>query len=259
MADRLQKLIAQAGIASRRASEQFILDGRVKVNGKIVKELGSKADLSKDTIEVEGYGTIAKQPLVYIAMHKPVHVVTTMSDPLKRQTVHDLLNLSRAQGKRQFEGELPRIFPVGRLDYETEGLLLMTNDGDLSDRMLKPKYHVPKTYQVKVKGRPIEKAIERLRKGVRLLDKNGRPSRRPTRPAEVTVTKRSPANTWLEMTIFEGRNRQIRRMCDAIGHMSIRIVRTEFGPISLDPLPPGAWRFLTKPEVNQLKTWTASA
>ena len=125
--------------------------------------------------------------------------------------------------------------------------------------MLKPKHHVPKTYQVKVKGRPVEKAIERLCRGVRLMGKNGRLGKRPTKPAEVRVTKRSPANTWLEMTLFEGRNRQIRRMCDAVGHMAIRIIRTDFGPITLEPLPAGAWRFLTKPEVNQLKTWTASA
>jgi len=251
---RLQKIIAAAGVTSRRNAEQYIVDGRVSVNGKVVSELGTKADPSCDEIRVEGLGVLSKQPLVYIALHKPALVMSTAKDPEGRRTVLDVIDGSRAQGKRQFEGELPRIFPVGRLDYNSEGLMLLTNDGELSNRLIHPRHHVPKTYAVKVRGKPDTKGLDRLRGGIRLKNEDGSPGPR-TLPAEVKVTKEGPSNTWLEMTLFEGRNHQVKRMCDSIGHSVSRLIRIDFGGISVDPLPSGAWRFLTPDEIHRLKGW----
>ncbi|MCK5687880.1 rRNA pseudouridine synthase [Myxococcota bacterium] len=253
--ERLQKILARAGVASRRASEQYILDGRVSVNGKVVRELGIKADSTKDRIEVEGHGVLHAQPLVYIAMYKPPNVMTTLNDPEGRTTILDILLDTRAKGKRHFEGELPRVFPVGRLDFDAEGILILTNDGALSNQLIHPRFHVPKTYSVKVKGRPEEKDLERLRQGVRLREADGRPSRRSTKPAEVQILKQNPKNTWLDMTIFEGRHHQVKRMCEAIGAFVNRLVRTDFGGIGLDELPVGGWRFLTGAEVESLRNW----
>ena len=235
--ERLQKIIAQAGIASRRAAEQIIVDGRVRVNGQVVRELGAKADIAHDTVEVDGQGALQKEPHVYIALYKPVFVVSTVSDPEGRTTVVQLLEESRAQGARRFEGQMPRVYPVGRLDFDAEGIILLTNDGDLAQTLLHPRCHVPKTYMVKVRGRPNYDALDRLRHGVRLLQDDGRWSR-PTAPADVRVVKEGRTNTWLEMTIFEGRNHQVKRMCDAVGHFAIRLIRVDFGGIALDPLPP---------------------
>jgi pseudouridine synthase len=253
--ERLQKILAQAGLGSRRAVEHYIVEGRVKVNGKRVSELGSKADVSHDTIEVEGYGVLRPQPHVYIALHKPTKVICSVKDPERRTTVIDLLQRGRAVGKRRYEGELPRVYPVGRLDFDAEGLVLLTNDGALSERLLHPRFHVPKTYLVKVHGRPEERQIERLRRGVHLRNTDGSVGKRRTAPAEVRIAKRSPANTWLELTIIEGRNHQIKRMCEAIGHSVLRLVRTQVGSIDLEPLPPGAWRFLGSAEVESLRQW----
>lgn len=252
--ERLQKILAQAGIASRRKAESFITDGRVRVNGKIVRELGSRADLQSDQIEVEGYGQLEIEPLVYIALHKPEKVICTLLDPERRQTVLDLILQSRARGKgRAFEGgNMPRVYPVGRLDFDAEGLVLLTNDGALANRLIHPSGHVPKTYMVKVKGRPDERDLERLRCGVRLPNPGGGFTRR-TKPADVVVAKHSAANTWIEITLFEGRHHQIKRMCQVIGRRVIRLIRTEFGGIQVDPLPPGAWRFLAKAEVESLR------
>ena len=255
MEERLQKIIAKAGVTSRRDAERYITDGRVKVNGKVVKTLGTKADPKNDTIEVEGYGRLAAQPLVYVALHKPIHVVSTVKDPEGRTTVVEVVQQSRATGKRKLEAELPRLFPVGRLDFDAEGLILMTNDGELSNILMHPRHHVPKTYLVKVKGRPASKALERMSKGVRLKERDGTMSRRRTEPAEARVFKEGRANTWIEMTITEGRNHQVKRMCEAVGLMVIRLIRTEFGGISIDPLPAGAWRFLTQAEVESLRRW----
>lgn len=254
MQERLQKILAQAGIASRRAAEKLITDGRVKVNGAVVSVLGAKADPEHDTIEVEGHGTLEREPVVYLLMNKPPQVVTTVSDPEKRHTVIDVLEMSRAKGKRQFEGEMPRVYPVGRLDFDAEGALLLTNDGELTNRLLHPKNHVPKTYLVKLRGRPEEKQLQRLRNGVRLKEPDGSLSR-PTKPANVVVVKESPANTWVELTIFEGRHHQVKRMCEAIGHGVLRLVRTDFAGVPLDDLPTGGWRFLTKPEIVTLRGW----
>lgn len=252
--ERLQKIIAAAGLTSRRNAEQYIVDGRVTVNGKVVTELGTKANTAHDEIRVEGFGVLSQQARVYIALHKPALVMSTAKDPEGRRTVLDVIESSRALGKRQFEGELPRIFPVGRLDYNSEGLLLLTNDGELSNRLIHPRHHVPKTYAVKVRGRPDARSLDRLRTGVRLKNEDGSPGPR-TLPAEVKVTKEGPSNTWLEMVLFEGRNHQVKRMCDGIGHSVSRLIRIDFGGISVDPLPPGAWRFLTPDEVHHLKAW----
>lgn len=252
--ERLQKIIAQAGVASRRAAEDIILQGRVRVNGRVIRELGSKADPACDTVEIDGQGVLAREPLVYIAMHKPIHVISTVQDPEGRTTVMDVLQQSRAEGARQFEGGLPRIYPVGRLDFDAEGLILLTNDGDLAHAMLHPRRHVPKTYMVKVRGRPEPADIERLRTGVRLRNEDGSLSR-ATAPAEVRVVKEGKSNTWLEMTLFEGRNHQVKRMCEAIGTFTIRLIRIDFGGVELDNLLPGSWRFLTHQDIKQLKNW----
>jgi 23S rRNA pseudouridine2605 synthase len=252
--ERLQKILAQAGVASRRAAEKMISDGRVRVNGETVRELGSKADLGKDEIEVEGWGKLRREPLVYIALHKPTKVVSTVSDPEGRNTVLQVIEQTRAVGKRRFEGELPRVYPVGRLDFDAEGLILLTNDGELTNLLTHPSRHVPKTYMVKVRGTPDEKALARLSKGVRLRNEDGTLST-PTAPAEVRLVKTGASNSWLELTIFEGRNHQVKRMCDAVGHMANRLIRIDFGGIALDPLPAGAWRFLTQDEIQRLKRW----
>ncbi|MEL6546755.1 MAG: pseudouridine synthase [Myxococcota bacterium] len=254
MQERLQKILAQSGVASRRAAEKLITDGRVKVNGEVVSVLGAKADPDNDTIEVEGYGTLEREPVVYLLMNKPPQVVTTVSDPERRHTVIDVLEMSRAAGKRQFEGDMPRVYPVGRLDFDAEGALLLTNDGTLTNRLLHPKNHVPKTYLVKLRGRPEDRQLQRLRNGVRLKESDGSLSR-PTKPANVVVVKESPANTWVELTIFEGRHHQVKRMCEAIGHGVLRLVRTDFAGVPLDNLPTGAWRFLDKAEIATLRGW----
>ncbi len=251
---RLQKILAEAGVASRRAAEKYITDGRVRVNGKVVRELGTKADPGRDRIEVEGYGTLAKEPHVYIALHKPVKVVSTVKDPEGRTTVVDVLTQSRAMGRRKYEGELPRVYPVGRLDFDAEGLILLTNDGELANALTHPRRHVPKTYMVKVRGLPEEKALQRLRTGVRLKNPDGTLSRK-TQPAEVRLVKRGASNSWLELTLFEGRYHQVKRMCEAIGHSVARLVRVDFGGVPLDELPSGAWRFLDNAEVQTLRSW----
>ena len=256
MEERLQKILAQAGIASRRAAEKYITEGRVRVNGEVVSELGAKADPQNDTIEVDGYGAVTAEPLVYVAIHKPIHVVTTLKDPEKRQTIIDVLEMSRATGRKSFEGNMPRVFPVGRLDFDAEGLLVLTNDGALSNDLLHPRFHVPKTYVVKVKGRPDPRQLDRLRRGVRLREEDGTTSR-PTAAAEITVVRESPANTWLEVIIHEGRHHQVKRMFEAIGTQVIRLIRTEFGGIELGDLDVGHWRFLTEGEVELLRAWRA--
>jgi pseudouridine synthase len=157
-------------------------------------------------------------------------------------------------GKRSYEGELPRIYPVGRLDFDAEGLILLTNDGDFANQMTHPRYHVPRTYAVRIGGTPDSKALERMRRGLRLQNPDGSFTR-PTSPAEVQITKRGSSNAWLEMTIFEGRNHQVKRMCLAIGQTVNRLIRTEFGGIDIGEMPPGAWRFLTPDEVHGLKHW----
>jgi len=238
MPERLQKLLASAGIASRRKSEELILAGRVSVNGKIVTELGTKADLSTDTITVDGKPIQAAQTPIYLMLNKPKGYVTTTSDPEGRPTVMQLLgNLSA------------RVYPVGRLDYASEGLLLLTNDGALAQQLTKAASHVPKTYLVKISGRPDDRSLERLRSGVHItLDDNRRVK---TSPAKIRLHEDAP-NPWYEVTLIEGRNRQIRRMFQAVGFLVEKIKRTQLGPLKLD-VPPGQFRSLTIREVAQLK------
>jgi len=236
--ERLQKLLAAAGIASRRKSEELILSGRVSVNGRIVTELGTKADLSTDAITVDGKPITAPQRPIYLMLNKPKGYVTTTSDPEGRPTVMQLLgNLSA------------RVYPVGRLDYASEGLLLLTNDGALAQQLTKAASHVPKTYLVKINGRPGEATIQRLRNGVTITLDDGR--RVKTSPAKIRLHEDAP-NPGYEVTLIEGRNRQIRRMFQAVGFLVEKIKRVQLGPLKLD-IPPGQFRSLTIREVAQLK------
>jgi 23S rRNA pseudouridine2605 synthase len=238
MPDRLQKLLASAGIASRRKSEELITSGRVSVNGKIVTELGTKADLSTDTITVDGNPIQSAQRPIYLMLNKPKGYVTTTNDPEGRPTVIQLLgNLSA------------RVYPVGRLDYASEGLLLLTNDGALAQQLTKAASHVPKTYLVKINGRPDDRTLERLQNGVTItLDDHRRVK---TSPAKIRLHQ-DAANPWYEVTLIEGRNRQIRRMFQAVGLLVEKIKRVQLGPLKLD-IPTGQFRPLTIREVAELK------
>lgn len=234
---RLQKILSAAGVASRRASEQMILDGRVMVNGETVRELGTKADPATDVIKVDGRRVKTDVAHRYIVLYKPKGYVTTRSDPEGRRTVMDLI------------GEGPYIYPVGRLDYDSEGLLLMTTDGELAALLMHPRHEVEKAYEVIVTGTPDSRAIEKLRKGVYI--EGGR-----TFPAEVhvgTTVKGAKPTTLLTITIREGRNRQIRKMCSAVGLPVRDLRRIRMGPIGLGRLKPGQWRDLTPDEVRRLK------
>jgi pseudouridine synthase len=234
---RLQKILSAAGVASRRASEQLILEGRVMVNGEVVRELGSKADPAKDAIKVDGRRIKADIRHRYIVLYKPKGYVTTRSDPEGRRTVMDLI------------GAGAYIYPVGRLDYDSEGLLLMMTDGDLAARLMHPRHEVPKVYEVIVMGTPDPKALEKLRKGVYI-------DGRRTSPAEVrtgSTVKSARPTTLLTITLHEGRNRQIRKMCSAVGLPVRDLRRIGMGPIGLGRLKPGQWRDLTPGEVEDLR------
>jgi len=238
MQERLQKIMARCGVASRRKAEEMIAAGRVTLNGKVVVEQGTKADAEQDEICVDGKALERPERLVYFLLNKPKGYVTTVSDPEGRPTVMDLLP------KR---GE--RVYPVGRLDYASEGLLLMTNDGGLAQKLMKAGSHVPKTYLVKISGKPEEKDIERLRGGVTIELEDKR--RVKTAPATIRLAE-DGANPWYEVTLIEGRNRQIRRMFERVGHRVERIKRVRMGPLALD-MEPGKFRELTRREVEQLK------
>jgi len=236
--ERLQKIIAAAGIASRRKAEQLIASGAVEVNGRIVTELGTKADPERDHVRVNGKLLRGPERHVYLLMNKPKGYVTTVSDPEKRPTVMDLLR-----------GISARVYPVGRLDYASEGLLLLTNDGDLATRLMKAGRHMPKTYLVKVSGNPTADGIARLRDGISIPSDRGKRMR--TAPAKIRVI-REANNPWYEVTLIEGKNRQIRRMFEEIGHHVEKIKRVRYGPLHLD-VPPGEFRRLTMQEVAKLK------
>jgi 23S rRNA pseudouridine2605 synthase len=238
-AERLQKIIAAAGIASRRKAEQLITGGLVSVNGKIVTELGSKADAETDHIRVNGKLLHGAERHVYLLMNKPKGYVTTLSDPERRPTVMDLLR-----------GVGARVYPVGRLDYASEGLLLLTNDGEFAHSMMKAASHVPKTYMVKLAGKPSAEGLTRLRAGLFIASDRGR--RIKTAPAKISVI-REANNPWYEITLIEGRNRQIRRMFEEIGHHVEKIKRVRYGPLELD-VHPGKFRRLTPKEIEQLKS-----
>jgi 23S rRNA pseudouridine2605 synthase len=236
--ERLQKIIAAAGIASRRKAEELIAAGRVTVNRKVVSKQGTKADPERDTICVNGAPLRVREELFYFLVHKPKGYVTTTSDPQGRPTVLDLLRDVSA-----------RVYPVGRLDYASEGLLLMTNDGELAQRLTKAASHVPKTYQVKIGGKPGEPALAQLRSGVRIKLDDGRTVK--TSPAQIKLVEDAP-NPWYEVVLIEGRNRQIRRMFDHIGFRVEKIKRVKVGPLALD-VPPGKYRPLTGKEIELLK------
>ena len=245
--ERLQKILASAGIASRRKAEEFILQGRVQVNGQIVIELGSKADPVNDHIRVDGKLIRPADEFRYYMLNKPKQFVTTVSDPQGRPTVMQFFSRIKL-----------RMFPVGRLDYHSEGLLLVTNDGELANALTRAASHVPKTYLVKVSGVPDENALNALRRGVSIplgdpesnTGYRGREGRVRTAPAKVRLF-RAGDNPWYEITITEGRNRQLRKMFEEIGHHVEKIRRVEYGPLVLD-LPPGESRELTEQEVQAL-------
>ena len=234
---RLQKILSRAGVASRRAAQALIAEGRVTVNGTTVREMGTKADPTTDDIRVDGRRIKTAPPLRYILLNKPAGYVTTRSDPQRRPTVIDLL-----RGVREY------VYPAGRLDYDTVGLVLLTNDGDLAARLTHPRHGVERTYEARVLGVPDADAIERLRKGIPL-------DGRRTRPAEVTLLRKGRADrdSLLAMTIREGRNRQVRRMCEAVGHPVRALARTRMGPLKDTRLKPGMWRNLTLDEIRAVK------
>jgi 23S rRNA pseudouridine2605 synthase len=237
-AERLQKIIAAAGIASRRKAEELITSGRVVVNGRVVTELGTKADPEQDHIRVDGKLLQGPERFTYVALNKPKGYVTTVSDEKKRPTVMDLVQ--KVKG---------RVYPVGRLDWASEGLLLMTNDGALANALMKASSNVPKTYVVKVAGQPDEAKLDKLRRGVSIAEKGGRRVR--TAPARIRLIREGD-NPWLEVTIIEGRNRQVRKMFEEVGHHVEKIRRVQYGPLALD-VPPGDWRNLTLLEIGKLK------
>jgi pseudouridine synthase len=238
---RLQKILSQAGVASRRAAEQLMAEGRVSVNGQTVRELGTKADPAHDDIRVDGARIKRPERHRYILLNKPRGYITTRHDEKRRPTVLDLLD-----GVREY------VYPVGRLDYDTEGLLLLTNDGDLAAQLTHPRHGVERTYEARVAGMPDERALEKLRTGIPL-------DGRRTLPAEVALLNRDRAASGvLLITIREGRNRQVRRMCEAVGHPVDRLRRVRLGPIGDRKLPIGAWRDLTGEEVRKLKSYASA-
>jgi len=241
-AERLQKIIAAAGIASRRKAEELITAGRVSVNGQVVTQLGTKADAECDHIRVNGKLLRGADRATYLLVNKPRGYVTTVTDPEGRPTIMDLVR-----------GIGARVYPVGRLDYASEGLVLLTNDGDLAQKLMHASSHVPKTYLVKVSGKPSEEELARLRSGVKIPLEGRRGTRRTvqTAPARIRLLRDAP-NPWYEVTLIEGRNRQIRRMFEQVGHHVEKIKRVRYGSLELD-VPPGAWRQLTAVEVKRLK------
>ncbi|HEX5614953.1 MAG TPA: pseudouridine synthase [Acidimicrobiia bacterium] len=229
---RLQKVLARAGFGSRRTSEELIAAGRVAVNGAVAV-LGARVDPDVDRIEVDGVPVVTNTALVHYLLNKPAGVVTTASDPEGRPTVLDLVPNE------------PRVFPVGRLDAPTEGLLVVTNDGDLANLLMHPRHGVEKEYLAEVEGVPSPQAVRTLREGVTLDDGL-------TAPARVQVVQRHGAGAALRIVIHEGRKRQVRRMCSAVGHPVVRLVRTRIGDLTDPRLAPGAWRPLTSAEVRGL-------
>jgi len=236
--ERLQKIIAAAGVASRRKAEELITSGRVAVNGQTVTELGTKADAERDHIRVNGKLLHGPERRIYLLLNKPKGYVTTVSDPEGRPTVMNLLT-----------GVKGRVYPIGRLDYASEGLLLLTNDGSLAEKLMKAASHVPKTYLVKISGKPEDSALAKLRAGVSIPSGDGK-RRVRTAPAKIQIVKDAP-NPWYEVTIIEGRNRQIRRMFEQVGHHVEKIKRVRYGSLELD-VPPGRYRQLKPPEIAKL-------
>ncbi|MEM9191526.1 MAG: pseudouridine synthase [Myxococcota bacterium] len=234
-AERLQKLIAKAGVASRRAAEKLIADGRVRVNGRIVTELGTKAHPHKDKIEVDGRRIVLEKPAYYV-LNKPREMVSTLEDPEGRAALSDIAR------------KIPeRVFPVGRLDYHTSGALLLTNDGEMSEALLRPAKKVPKVYVVKFAGHLDVEELDKLRNGV-VLDDGYK-----TQKAELFVLRTEKRHTWVQVTLTEGKNRQLRRMGEAIGRPVRRLSRLSFADITSEGLAPGEYRPLKGKELDKLK------
>src|SRR5260221_4638485 len=240
--ERLQKIISTAGVASRRAAEALITQGRVEVNGKTVRTLGTKADLERDEIKVDGRRIKAQKRKRYILVDKLRGYVTTRSDPQGGQTVMDLL-----KGLKEY------VYPVGRLDYDSEGLLLLTNDGDLAARLVHPSHEIEKVYEARVRGVPAAEDLERLARGVVLDGKRTAPAkiRVADRPAKVTASGNE--QTFVEIVLHEGRQRQVRRMFESIGHPVARLRRIRIGPIADEQIPIGHWRGVGEEKLARLR------
>ncbi|ABW19120.1 pseudouridine synthase [Alkaliphilus oremlandii] len=231
---RLQKFLAANGVASRRKSEELISSGRVKVNGNIITEMGYKVDLDIDKISVDNKDIILQERKVYILLNKPTGYVTTVSEQFNRKKVTDLVDVPY------------RIFPVGRLDYNTSGLLILTNDGELTYKLTHPKFKVEKVYIAKVKGIPTKEALEAFENGLKIEDYI-------TAPAKIKILKEINQHTLVEVRIREGKNRQVRKMCEAIGHPVVELKRIAMGRIHLGNLDVGNWRYFTEREIAYLK------
>lgn len=233
--ERLQKILSQAGVASRREAEKMILAGRVSVNGQKVTEMGSQADIEKDRITVDGKKITVSENKAYYLFHKPKNVIVTRYDPEDRPTVFDYLK------------DVPeRVNPAGRLDFDSEGLLLLTNDGELLARLIHPRHQIPKIYHVKVKDIFPEEDLKKLEQGILIGDYT-------TQPCHAKILKKDKYNTWIEVILKEGKNRQIRRMVEAIDHEVLSLIRVGIGPLRLEDLPKGMWRKLTRSEIENLK------
>ncbi len=231
--ERIQKVLARAGIASRREAEGMVLTGRVSVNGKVLGRLGVKVDPIKDAIKVDGKLLRGFEPKMTLLLNKPRGYLSTVKDPKGRPTVMDLL-------------KHVKVYPVGRLDLDAEGLLLLTNDGELANRLAHPRFSIPRTYLVKVGGVPDEKELARLKRGVMLED--GR-----ARVVSCSLLRQKEKNSWVQVVVTEGRNRLVKRMFSAIGHPVLKLKRIKFGPIQLGDLPFGHFRYLTTEELMKLK------
>ncbi len=232
MLERLQKVLAKAGIASRRKAEELIREGRVRVDGKVVTEMGVRVDPDIQVIECDGISVSASEKKVYILLHKPAGVLSTVHDPHGRPIVTDLLRKVKE-----------RVYPVGRLDLDTEGALLLTNDGELAQKILHPSHEVNKTYVAKVRGEPSARKLNTLSKGI---DLEGR----KTWPADIEVLHTEPQSTTVKIVIHEGRKRQVRKMFEAIGHPVLQLKRIAYGQLDLGDLPPGKYRFLNRADLK---------
>ena len=234
MEKRLSKILAEAGLASRRGSERLIAEGRVTVNGQPVTAQGTTADPARDKIAVDGCPLGAPEPKRYLLLNKPRGFLTSRIDPRGRPVVFDLVRQERF-----------RLFPVGRLDFDAEGLLLLTNDGDLAQRLLHPRFGIRRVYEVEVEGRVSAAELPRWKRGVTLTDG-------PAKPSEVQLVRRAQGTTWLRLVFSEGRYREVKRFCQALGHRVVRLRRVQFGPLRLGRLARGAVRPLTSAELARL-------